>query len=82
MRACTRVMALGLLAVSAACGHVGPSALEEIRARGELRVVTLNLPTCYYLGAQATEGLEYELAGAYAARLRVCLLNTSDAADE
>ena len=73
MGACTRVMALGLLAVSAACGHVGPSALEEIRARGELRVVTLNLPTCYYLGAQATEGLEYELAGAYAARLRVRL---------
>src|SRR5213080_3860914 len=49
-------------------------ALDAIRARGELRVVTLNLPTCYYLGAQGTEGLEYELARAYAARLGVHLM--------
>jgi membrane-bound lytic murein transglycosylase F len=49
------------------------SALEQIRTRGELRVVTLNLPTCYYLGAQRTEGLEFELATAYAAYLGVRL---------
>ena len=42
-------------------------AAPEIRARGELRVVTLNLPTCYYFGAQGTEGLEFELATAFAA---------------
>src|SRR5262249_4237144 len=50
-----------------------PSALSTIRTRGELRVVTLNLPTCYYLGAQGTEGLEFELASAYAAELGVRL---------
>ena len=50
-----------------------PSALSTIRTRGELRVVTLNLPTCYYLGAQGTEGLEFELASAYATALGVRL---------
>src|SRR5580698_9824674 len=68
-----------LLSVLPGCGKFEPpaiferSALAEIRARGELRVVTLNLPTCYYLGAQGTEGLEFELASAFAARLRVKL---------
>jgi membrane-bound lytic murein transglycosylase F len=56
------------------CGEIAPApALDAIHARGELRVATLNLPTCYYLGAQGTEGLEFELAGAYAARLGVRL---------
>ena len=50
-----------------------PAALAEIHARGELRVVTLNLPTCYYLGAQGTEGLEYNLARTYAEQLGVKL---------
>jgi len=50
-----------------------PSALQQIRARGELRVVTLNLPTCYYLGAQGPEGLEYDLASRFAAQLGVRL---------
>ncbi len=49
-------------------------ALEQIRARGELRVVTLNLPTCYYLGAQGTEGLEFELARTFASELGVSLV--------
>lgn len=50
-----------------------PPALEQIRARHELRVVTLNLPTCYYLGSQGTEGLEFELARSFAAQLGVTL---------
>jgi membrane-bound lytic murein transglycosylase F len=68
-----------LLASLGGCGRFQPQeifdkgALEEIRARGELRVVTLNLPTCYYLGAQGTEGLEFDLATAYAASLGVKL---------
>ena len=65
--------AAGILLL-AACTHSGPSALDQIRARGELRVVTLNLPTCYYLGAQGTEGLEYQLASRFAAQLDVKLL--------
>ncbi len=47
--------------------------LEQIRARHELRVVTLNLPTSYYLGSQGTEGLEFELARSFAAKLGVTL---------
>jgi membrane-bound lytic murein transglycosylase F len=55
------------------CTQHEPSALDVVRARGELRVVSLNLPTCYYLGAQGSEGLEYRLAGRYAAQLGVKL---------
>jgi len=55
------------------CTQHEPSALDAVRARGELRVVTLNLPTCYYEGAQGSEGLEYRLASRYAAQLGVKL---------
>ena len=43
--------------------------LERIHSRGELRVVTLNLPTCYYLGARGPKGLDYDLASRFAASL-------------
>jgi membrane-bound lytic murein transglycosylase F len=69
----TWTVAAALLAALAGCGSPMPSSIDAIRSRGELRVVTLNLPTCYYLGAQGTEGLEFELASAYAGRLRVRL---------
>jgi len=71
VRALTLVAA-GVLLL-AGCTHHEPSALEQLRARGELRVVTLNLPTCYYLGAQGTEGLEYQLASRFARELGVKL---------
>ena len=51
-----------------------PSALEQIRARGEIKIVTLNIPTCYYLGAQGAEGLEYQVATEFARQLGVKLL--------
>jgi membrane-bound lytic murein transglycosylase F len=73
VRTYARATLLGVLLVLGGCGTRQPSALETIRARGALRVVTLNLPTCYYLGAQGTEGLEYQLASAYATRLNVRL---------
>ena len=74
MRALTFAAVLGLACGLAGCNR-GPQApgADVVRTRGELRVVTLNLPTCYYLGAQGTEGLEFELASAYAARLGVKL---------
>jgi membrane-bound lytic murein transglycosylase F len=66
-----RAFALAAVLVSfaavAACSKVQPRLIDPVRSRGELRVVTLNLPTCYYLGAQGTEGLEFELASAFAA---------------
>jgi membrane-bound lytic murein transglycosylase F len=49
------------------------SALQQIRARGELRVVTVNAPTTYYLGAHGGLGFEYRLAAAFAAQLGVRL---------
>ena len=68
-----RMAALTAAAVLMASCRPAPPALEQIRARHELRVVTLNLPTCYYLGSQGTEGLEFELAKAFAAKLGVSL---------
>jgi len=51
-----------------------PAALEMIRNRGELRVVTVNAPTAYYLGAHGPDGLEYELAMALTNELGVNLV--------
>ncbi|HEY6515507.1 MAG TPA: membrane-bound lytic murein transglycosylase MltF [Steroidobacteraceae bacterium] len=65
-------IAIAAAALLASCSPI-PSALQQVRASGELRVVTLNLPTCYYLGAQGPEGLEYHLASRFAAQLGVRL---------
>ncbi len=48
-----------------------PSTLEQILALGELRVVTRNSPTSYYLGADGAEGPEYDLVRRFAADLGV-----------
>ncbi len=61
----TTLTAFALLAQ----GCRAPSVLGQIRERGELRVVTLNLPTCYYIGARGPKGLEYDLASRFAASL-------------
>jgi len=71
VRALTLAAAAVLLL--AGCTRQEPSALDALRERGELRVVTLNLPTCYYLGAHGTEGLEYQLASRFASQLGVKL---------
>lgn len=66
-------LAAAALLLLAGCTRHESSALEQVRERGELRVVTLNLPTCYYLGAQGSEGLEYQLASRFASQLGVKL---------
>jgi membrane-bound lytic murein transglycosylase F len=66
-------LAAAALLLLAGCSRHEPSALEQVRTRGELRVVTFNLPTCYYLGAQGSEGLEYQLASRFASQLGVRL---------
>ncbi len=50
-----------------------PSTLEQILSAGELRVVTLNSPSTYYLGAEGPQGPEYDLAAQFAADLGVAL---------
>jgi membrane-bound lytic murein transglycosylase F len=49
------------------------STLEQILAAGELRVVTRNHPSAYYLGANGPQGPEYELAAQLATELGVAL---------
>jgi len=50
-----------------------PTVLEQIIRSGELRVVTRNLPSAYYLGADGPQGPEFELASRFAAELGVKL---------
>src|SRR5882672_2463194 len=70
-------VALPVLAILAGCNKAPePKALEEIQTRGELRVVTVNSPTSYYLGTHGAEGLEFGLARAYARKLGVTLVIT------
>lgn len=66
-------LAAALIAALVSCTPP-PPALDRIRQRGELRVVTLNSPVSYYLGAHGAEGLEFELAQGFAERLGVGLL--------
>ena len=74
-RRLTRLGVAALLAglALAACDST-PDALTQIRARGQLRVATVNEPTSYYLGAHGPQGFEYRLAHAFADSLRVQLV--------
>jgi membrane-bound lytic murein transglycosylase F len=57
--------------------------IEQIRALGELRVVTQNAPTTYYFGANERHGIEYELARAFADHLGVRLrIHTVDQVEQ
>ena len=67
---------LAAVTLLASCSHPN-SSLEQIRSRGELRVVTLNAPTSYYLGAHGPQGFEYRLAAAFAHDLGVTLVMKS-----
>ncbi len=51
--------------------HVPPTLMEQILADGELRVVTRNSPTTYYLGPEGPVGIEYDLARGFAQSLGV-----------
>ena len=71
------LLAIPLLTTLAACQRTPePGVLNEIRLRGELRVVTVNSPTSYYLGTHGAEGLEFGLAKAYAKKLGIPLVIT------
>jgi membrane-bound lytic murein transglycosylase F len=66
--------AIFLALLLGSCAPV-PSLLERILAAGELRVVTRNSPTTFYLGgADEHRGIEYALASGFAARLGVELV--------
>ena len=67
------VMALALAIAMPGC-EPGSTGLAQLRARGELRVATLNQPTTYYLGAHGPQGFEYRLARAFADSLGLQLI--------
>ena len=50
-----------------------PTLVEQIQTLGQLRVVTRNSPTTFFLGAEAPLGPEYELAKGFADELGVDL---------
>ncbi len=60
------------LSLLIACGEAQPH-LEEIRERGELRVLTRYAPTSYYVKGESLAGFEYELAQLFAQHLNVKL---------
>ena len=57
------------------CAACAPpkSQLEQIRERGELRVVTRNGPTTYFIDRDGATGIEYEMAQRFAGSLGVRL---------
>lgn len=58
------------LSLLIACGEAQPH-LEEIRERGELRVLSRYGPTTYYVKGEELAGFEYELAKQFADHLNV-----------
>ncbi len=70
----TLALLLPLLLAGCQKKQTDPKVLEEILARGELHVVTVNSPTSYYLGTHGAEGLEFALARAFAQELGVTLV--------
>lgn len=62
--------ALGAMLVLNACAPQR-NLLEQVRDQGELRVLTRNAPTTYYMGPHGPTGPEYELIQAFAEHLGV-----------
>lgn len=66
-----------ILIVLNACAPQKP-ALQHVRDAGVLHVVTRNAATTYYTGPHGAEGLEYDLAKAFAIHLGVSLKVTTE----
>ena len=66
------VLIVLLSALLTTCG-VRPTLLEEVRATGELKVVTRNSPITYFIGQAGPEGPDYELVRGFAEHLGVRL---------
>ena len=69
-RVITPLLLLAVGVLLNGCGEK-PTLLEQIRAEGELRVVTRPGPTTYFHSPEGPAGIEYELASRFAERLGV-----------
>ncbi|HEY1027703.1 MAG TPA: membrane-bound lytic murein transglycosylase MltF [Pseudomonas sp.] len=83
MRCATGLLAIGTLLMLAGCGEdPKPSVLEQVKAEGELRVVTRNSPATYFQDRNGATGFEYELAKRFATDLGLELkIETADNLD-
>lgn len=68
-----RIILITAVAVLVSTCARQPTALEQVQASGELRVVTRNSPVTYYIGVAGPEGPEYDLVRGFAKRLGVRL---------
>lgn len=81
MRCATGLLAIGTLLMLGGCGEE-PSVLEQVKAEGELRVVTRNSPATYFQDRNGDTGFEYELAERFATDLGLELkIETADNLD-
>ncbi len=59
--------------ILAACNTNNQTHLQKIKAKGELRIVTRQGPTTYFIGGNGPSGFEYDLAARFAEFLGVSL---------
>jgi len=72
-----------LLAALLGTCSVPPGLLEQVLELGELRVVTRNTPTTYFVGAEGPAGPEFDLINGFANELGVSLvIETVDSVSE
>ena len=74
MSGLTRTLCSTALALALAACESARDPLDAIRAQGELRLITRNGPSTYYLGRDRARGYEYDLASALADELEVNLV--------
>ncbi|HKL62300.1 MAG TPA: transporter substrate-binding domain-containing protein, partial [Woeseiaceae bacterium] len=67
---------LAIAALLGTCRELPPQ-LEQVKTLGELRVVTRNSPTAYYIGVNGPVGPEYDLVKGFADTLGVELKITA-----
>lgn len=60
-------------AILSTYGSKNPTALDNVYAAGELKVISLNGPSTYYEGPEGYTGFEYQLTAAFAEHLGVKL---------
>ena len=78
-----RLMFIAILAALIGTCSAPPSMLEQVIQLGELRVVTRNTPTSYFVGPDGPAGPEYDLVRGFAEELGVTLaIETVDSVSE